>query len=90
MLNHNIIIALVILVVKIGEIFLETLRVIFIAHNRKIRASMIYFIEVIVWLSCFGYTVSHIKSNPLCVITYALGGAIGTYLGLIVGYTKEK
>jgi len=89
MLSHSLIIPLIILFVKIGEISLETLRVTFIARNLKIQSSVIYFIEVMIWLNCFGYTISHIESNPLCAVAYALGGAIGTYFGLYLGHLRK-
>ena len=83
-------IPLIIFFVKIGEISFETLRIIFISRNLKIYASIIYFVEVLIWLGCFGYTINHIKSNPLCAVAYALGGAIGTYLGLYLGNLKQS
>jgi len=90
MLNLNYLsIALIILFVKIGEISLETLRVTFISRNLKIQSSIIYFIEVLVWLSCFSYTIDHIRSNPLCAVAYALGGSIGTYFGLYLGHLRK-
>lgn len=87
--NHSII-PLIILIVKICEISLETLRVTFIARNLRWQSSVIYFVEVIIWLNCFGYTINHLESNPLCAVAYALGGAIGVYFGLYIGYFKKQ
>lgn len=89
MQNPNYLIPLIIFGVKICEISLETLRVTFIARNLRWQASLIYFVEVLIWLSCFGYTLNHFNTNPLCAVAYASGGAVGTYFGLYIGHLKR-
>lgn len=73
---------LIIFLLKLIENALSTLRLILVANGKKIIGSVLMFIISIVWALSATYVV--IKANVLNMISFALGAAIGSYIGSIL------
>lgn len=85
---------IMILLAKIIEVSLTTLRMVFISKGEKILASIIGFVEVTIWLKVASVVLVNINEYPAKMFVYALGFAIGNYIGLAIedklglGYSK--
>lgn len=77
---------LLIFVVKIGEVSLSTTRIVLITKGEKLIGAIIGFFEVIIWIVLASTVLTNISDDPLKVIVYAFGFAVGNY----VGSTLEK
>jgi len=60
-----------------------TLRLIFIAKGLKNWAPVFAFFESLIWLLAIGEIIKHLD-NPVCYIAYALGYAMGNYVGMVL------
>ncbi len=85
---------IMILLAKIIEVSFTTLRMVFISKGEKILASIIGFVEVTIWLKVASVVLVNINEYPAKMFVYALGFAIGNYIGLAIedklglGYSK--
>lgn len=75
---------LMILIAKVVEVSLTTLRMVFISKGEKTFASVIGFIEVTIWLKVASVVLVNINDYPAKMFVYALGFAIGSYIGLMI------
>lgn len=73
---------LIIFLLKLIENALATLRLILVANGKKIIGSILMFIITIIWVLSATYVV--IKVNVLNMISFALGAAMGSYVGSII------
>lgn len=74
---------LLIVVARICDVSMGTLRVAFIARGRKVFAAACGFVEVLIWIS----VVSHILTGEQHVstyIAYATGFSCGTLVGMVI------
>lgn len=78
-----VILPLLIFVARIGDMTLDTLRIIMIGHGRKFTASVCGFVEVSIWLLVARQVIVHLP-NPMCFLAYAAGFAAGNYVGLLI------
>jgi len=74
---------LLIIIARIVDVSLGTLRVIFTVKGYKYLAPIFGFFEVLIWLLVITRIVKEIN-NPICYIAYPLGFALGSYIGLII------
>lgn len=74
----------IILLAKIIEVALMTIRTVFISKGEKVFASLIGFIEVLIWLKIVSVVLIGISEDPYKMLAYASGFAIGNYVGLIL------
>jgi Uncharacterized protein conserved in bacteria (DUF2179). len=65
------------------DVTLGTLRIIFVSRGSRIAAPILGFFEVLIWIVVISQVMQNLN-NPLCYVAYALGFAIGNYLGIIV------
>lgn len=72
---------IVILAVKIFEVTLATTRIVLITKGEKIKGAFIGFFEVIIWILLVSTVLDDIASDPIKIFVYALGFAIGNYVG---------
>lgn len=85
---------IMILLAKIIEVSLTTLRMVFVSKGEKRLASVIGFVEVTIWLKVASVVLVNINEHPAKMFVYALGFAIGNYIGLTIedklglGYSK--
>ncbi len=77
---------LLIVISRIFDVSLGTLRVVFIAKGLKKWAPLVGFFEVLIWIIVIRQLFSAFE-NPIWYVAYAAGFALGTYLGI---YMSEK
>ncbi|MCQ1537435.1 DUF2179 domain-containing protein [Methanocalculus taiwanensis] len=78
-----VIIPLFIIVARIVDVSMGTLRIIFVARGYRYLAPTLGFFEVIVWLLAIGEIMKNLN-NPACYIAYGLGFALGNFLGILI------
>lgn len=76
-----VILPLLILLARIVDRSLGTLRTILSARGRAKPAALIGFAEILIWLLIMQQVLGDM-SNPLYFLTYAAGFGIGTYVGI--------
>lgn len=78
---------IIILVAKIVEVSLATIRIVLITKGERLKGALIGFVEVIIWVSIVSNVLSDLTKDPLKIIIYATGFVLGNYLG---SYLEEK
>lgn len=74
---------LLIFLARVADVSIGTVRVILVMQGKKGLAPLLGFFESIIWLLAIGQIFQHID-NPISYISYALGYAFGTYVGIIL------
>lgn len=72
---------LIILVAKIVEVSLQTVRVVLITKGEKTIGAIIGFFEVIIWIVVASTVITGLAGDPLKAVFYALGFALGNFFG---------
>lgn len=80
----TILIYIAILVVKMIEVSMATVRIVLITKGERFKGAIIGFFEVLIWVILVSFVLDDITSDPIKVIIYALGFSLGNYLGSIV------
>ena len=75
--------ALLIFILRIVDVSLDTMRVIFAIRGRRDLAAILGFCMAIVWIFAVGNAVKHVDSI-LHIIGYAGGYATGTFVGITI------
>jgi uncharacterized protein YebE (UPF0316 family) len=70
-----------ILVSKIIEVTMETLRIILVNKGYRKQGAIIAFFELLLWVFIASRVITGITAAPLKGVVYSLGYAIGVYLG---------
>lgn len=84
MLPDNVILGfIVIFLLRVTDVSLGTIRVVYILQGRRLLASAIGFIEVTIFIYAITQVVSKLH-NPALMLAYSGGFALGTYLGLFL------
>jgi uncharacterized protein YebE (UPF0316 family) len=78
-----IVIPLLILIARIVDVTLGTIRVIFISKGEKLISAIIGFFEVLIWLVAITRIMDNL-TNIYAYLAYATGFSIGTYLGVLL------
>ncbi|MFU8779641.1 MAG: DUF2179 domain-containing protein [Kiritimatiellia bacterium] len=78
-----IIIPLAIMLARICDVTLGTVRIIFVARGMKAIAPLLGFFEVLIWLIAIGQIMQNLTSW-INYVAYAAGFAIGNYIGILV------
>ncbi len=73
-----------ILVAKLVEVALMTIRMVLVTKGEKTIASIIGFFEVLLWIYIASTVLQGISDDPLKAVFYALGFALGNYFGSIL------
>lgn len=96
MLPDNIYLAFaMVFLLRVTDVAMGTMRTVYILQGRRIRAAVIGFFEVLIWIFVVSQVVSAI-SNWVLMIGYAGGFATGTYVGLwlenrfAIGYAQLR
>jgi uncharacterized protein YebE (UPF0316 family) len=76
-----IVIPLLIMISKIAEVTMGTIRIILVAKGNKYLAPMLGFFEVFIWIATMGLIMANLN-NVFSFFFYALGFAIGNYVGI--------
>jgi len=72
---------LIIILARMVDVTLGTLRIIFVSRGNRIIAPILGFFEVFVWVVVISQIMQNLN-NPINYVAYALGFAIGNYLGI--------
>ena len=78
-----VILPLLIFIARIGDVSMETIRVIYISRGVKYLAPVIAFFEIVIWLLAMEVVMNDL-SNIANFFAFAFGFAMGTYVGLII------
>ena len=78
-----IILPLLIFLARIGDVSMETIRVIYISKGIKYLTPIIAFFEIVIWLLAMEVVLGDL-SNVANFLAYAFGFAMGTYVGLVI------
>ena len=77
--------ALLIACMRIGDVSLDTIRVILVVQGKKYYAGIVGFFEVLIWVFAIRFVFQHLNVLPNLV-----GYAFGFGLGNIIGITIEQ
>jgi len=83
---NYVILPFIIFLMRLTDVTLMTLRIIFVSKGYKFWSSVMGFFEVSVWLVAISQVMNNLD-KPLYAIAYAVGFACGNYLG---AYLDEK
>src|SRR5512138_420812 len=78
-----VILPLLIFLARICDVSMETIRVIYISRGIKYLAPVIAFFEIVIWLLAMEVVMQDL-SNVANFMAFALGFAMGTYVGLVI------
>ena len=74
----------IIFFVKIIEVTISTIRIILVTKGEKLLGSLLSIVEVSIWLLLVSSVLTNIQSDPLRMVVYVLGCAIGIYYGSVL------
>lgn len=74
---------LIIVAARICDVSLSTLRTVNVIHGNRGKAFFFGFLEVLVWVNVVSRVISQL-SIPVYGVSYALGFALGNYIGLSI------
>lgn len=75
---------LIIYVAKTAEVTISTIRLILINKGYRTIATILSFIEILLWVFVASTVITGMEEKPLKGIVYALGFTTGIYLGSVV------
>ncbi len=78
---HTLLLCVLIILARICDVSLGTLRTISVVHGRAALAWVLGFCEVLIWLFAVSRVLMHLDT-PLLALAYAPGYATGNYLGV--------
>jgi uncharacterized protein YebE (UPF0316 family) len=78
-----VVLPIIIILARMIDVTLGTLRIIFVSRGSRLAAPILGFFEVLIWILVISQIMQNI-SNPLYYFAYALGFALGNYLGIMV------
>jgi len=78
-----VVLPLLIVLARVIDVSIGTIRIIFVSRGNKIIAPILGFFEVLIWLLAIGQIMRNL-SNFICYIAYGTGFALGTYVGLLI------
>ncbi|MGD8428266.1 MAG: DUF5698 domain-containing protein [Balneolaceae bacterium] len=68
---------------RIGDVSIGTLRIMFVSRGMRIRAALLGFLEVLIWIIVVAQLIQHL-GNWVNYIAYAAGFSAGTFLGISI------
>ena len=74
---------LIIFVAKIVQVALASSRIILMSKGEKMLGSLLYVVEMTIWLLLITSVIANIQTDPLQMVVFVIGGGIGIYLGSI-------
>jgi len=74
-------IPLLIFLLRIADVSMGTLRIIFISRGIRFLAAFLGFFEVLIWLVAIGQIMQNLH-NPVHYIAYAAGFGMGNFVGI--------
>lgn len=80
----NVILYIVILLAKVLEVSIGTTRIVLITRGERVIGACLGFVEVLIWIVLVSTVLNNVTDDPVKVVVYALGFALGNYVGSIV------
>lgn len=80
----GILLYVLILVLKTVEVSMATLRIVLITKDERLKGAIIGFFEVTLWVILVSTVLTNVTEDPIKVVIYALGFAIGNYVGSLL------
>ncbi|GGZ23013.1 UPF0316 protein [Echinicola pacifica] len=77
-----VIMPLLIFFARVGDVSINTLRIMFVLNGKKNVAPILGFFEALIWLLAIGQIFQNID-NPMSYLAYAGGFGAGTYIGMV-------
>jgi uncharacterized protein YebE (UPF0316 family) len=74
---------LLIFVARIGDVSINTIRIIYVLGGRRLTATLLGFFESFIWLMAIRQIFEHLD-NWICYIAYPAGFAMGIFVGMII------
>jgi uncharacterized protein YebE (UPF0316 family) len=68
---------------RIGDVSINTVRIIYVLGGRRLTATMLGFFESFIWLMAIRQIFEHLD-NWICYIAYPAGFASGIFIGMII------
>lgn len=81
--GHPLFTPLLILVARMCDVTLSTVRILFISRGLRALAPLVGFVEILIWLVAISTALEHLD-HPVNYIAYAAGFAAGTWAGMAV------
>ena len=78
-----VILPLLIFLARVCDVTMETIRIVFISKGIRVLAAVIAFFEIVIWLLAVEVVMKDL-TNIANFLAFALGFAMGTYVGLVV------
>lgn len=75
---------LLIMLARVGDVSVGTLRTVCVINGRRFVAPILGFAEVLIWILVVSKVIQTIDQSPLYPVAYALGFATGNFLGLTI------
>lgn len=72
-----------IFVARIGDVSINTIRIIYVLGGRRITATLLGFFESFIWLMAISQIFNHLD-NWICYVAYPAGFASGIFVGMII------
>ncbi|MGB3368317.1 MAG: DUF5698 domain-containing protein [Acidaminobacteraceae bacterium] len=72
-----------ILFFKVIEVSIGTIRIVMITRGERVYGALLGFFEVIIWIGLVSTVLKDVTDDPIKVVIYAAGFAIGNYTGSI-------
>lgn len=70
-----------IILARIVDVSLGTIRTIYLVQGRRGRAAFLGFFELLVWIAVVSGVIQNLE-HPIYMVSYALGFSLGTYIGI--------
>lgn len=77
------ILPLLIFVARIGDVSINTIRIIYVLGGRKLTATILGFFESFIWLMAIRQIFEHLD-NWICYVAYPGGFAMGIFVGMLI------
>lgn len=74
---------LLIFVARIGDVSINTIRIIYVLGGRRLTATLLGFFESLIWLMAISQIFNHLD-NWICYVAYPAGFASGIFVGMII------
>jgi uncharacterized protein YebE (UPF0316 family) len=78
-----IILPLLIFIARIGDVSINTIRIIYVLGGRRWTATILGFFESFIWLMAIRQIFEHLD-NWICYVAYPAGFASGIFVGMII------
>lgn len=80
----DILLYVIILVGKVIEVSIGTTRIVLITRGERALGAFLGFFEVTIWVCLVSSVLSNLNDDPIKIGIYALGFALGNYVGSII------